>query len=116
VAGGVRWRRIDARQTPATPGVELGKVVRVAGDDVAVGYGAGGLIGLLDAAEALAGVVGEVALAQLTVVDDVDAHASLVLDDVAHGGGQGGHEVGSTALARGVHLLERGGSRNRSGV
>ena len=53
--------------------------------------------GRLDAAQSLARVVREVALAQLAVVDDVDADLRLTLDDLFDGGGQACLELGLAA-------------------
>src|SRR6185437_7122167 len=60
----------------------------------------------LETAEPLAGVVGKIELAQLAVVDDVDAELRLAADHVFDGARQALHERCPTSLASGEQLLE----------
>jgi len=75
---------------------------------------------LLDAAEPLARVGGEVALRLLAVVHDVEAHRDLAPDDLADGGAhegrEGGRIVRTAVVLRGEHVAEVVGPRQAAGV
>jgi hypothetical protein len=69
---------------------ELREFAQVARIDVS-GWQLSGCIGWRDATQPIAHVIREVALAQLTIIDDVDADLGLFSDYLLDGGGQVGH-------------------------
>jgi hypothetical protein len=102
--------------------VELRKLVRITRNYVSrldTGRGRGGL---LDATQAFARVMREVAFAQLAIIDDIDSDSCLVDHYLAHGARKLLEELGAVGLAgcvqrlQGVRAWHRSGVRNENAV